>query len=319
MSVIINSPISPLQRIHHPLFKHHNIDVFIKRDDLIHPIISGNKWRKLKYNLAYAKEKNKTQIISFGGAYSNHIHALAYACKLHKLRGLALIRGESQYQHNFTLSWARHWGLELQFVNRLTYKERANPRFLQQLQQQYPDALIVPEGGSNQLALPGVGEVITELNQQTDFEYLLTPVGSGGTLAGLALADKGQHTLLGVAVLKQDGYLEEQVNTLLADKREQTNNWQVLNQFHDGGYGKYSKDNAQRIANFSKQTEIPFEPVYSGKMLIALLDLLKQGYFKANSKVVLLHTGGIQGLGGMCERGILDKDDWPVPEPAPLA
>lgn len=311
-------PHSPLETIVHPLFTKHKVNVLIKRDDLIHPIISGNKWRKLKYNIEHAKRLNRETIISFGGAFSNHIHALAYACKVHNINAIGLIRGEYHYRENFTLSWARHWGMSLNFVDRLTYKQRYEETYLAQLQSEYPNAFIVPEGGSNQFALPGMGEVIHELNVQTKFDYLLTPVGSGGTLAGLALANKGVHQLVGIAVLKQHGYLEQQVTKLLGDKANTTSNWRVIDEYHDGGYGKYSQQNAHKIKEFSQKTGVPFEPVYSGKMLIGFLNLLEQGYFKENSTVVLLHTGGLQGLGGMCERGILNKADWPVPKSAPL-
>ena len=182
---------------------------------------------------------------------------------------------------------------------------------------QYPKAFIVPEGGSNQLALPGMGEVITELNEQIVYDYLLTPVGSGGTLAGLVRADNNQHKIFGVAVLKQQGYLTNEVNALLRDSAKFSNNWQILNQFHRGGYGKYKPEDAARILQFSQATGIPLEPVYSGKMILALLDLLEQEYFEVGSKIMLLHTGGLQGLGGMAERSLINPADWPVPEQAP--
>ncbi|TRX52816.1 1-aminocyclopropane-1-carboxylate deaminase/D-cysteine desulfhydrase [Thalassomonas sp. M1454] len=304
---------SILSAIKHPVFEQKELNVFIKRDDLIHPIISGNKWRKLKHNLLQAKAENKNTIISFGGAFSNHIHALAYACKINDLNCIGIIRGEQQYQNNFTLSWAKHWGMQLKFVDRKTYKLRNDENYLQALQQQYPQAMIVPEGGSNTLALEGVAEVITELLQQVNYDYLLTPVGSGGTLAGLIKADSNQHKILGIAVLKQDGYLKDEVNKLLGTEHSKFNNWQIMNDFHRGGYGKYKTEDASRILDFINTSGIPFEPVYSGKMILALLDLITQDYFPKGATIVLLHTGGIQGLGGMAERGLIDASLWPVP------
>lgn len=309
---------SPLQVIEHPLFKRHNVEVLIKRDDLIHPIISGNKWRKLKYNLEKVIKNNYKGIVSFGGAYSNHIHALAFACFQSKVKSIGIIRGEAQYANNFTLQWASHWGMQLNFVDRITYKKRNEADFLKQLQIQYPDYLIIPEGGSNALALPGVGEVIGELNQECQFDTLLTPVGSGGTLAGLISADNNAHQLLGVAVLKQTNYLEKEVLSLLKSDNSSANNWRILSQFHRGGYGKFQPEDLCRIRDFSQQTQIPFEPVYSGKMLLALLDLLEQGFFPPSHKIVLLHTGGIQGLGGLAERKKIKADEWPLP-PVPPA
>ena len=321
---------SPLQTIDHPLFDLHKLTVMIKRDDLIHPIISGNKWRKLKYNIDQAKVQGKKGLISFGGAYSNHIHALAFACYQQRLPCIGIIRGESHYANNFTLRWAQHWQMKLTYVDRNTYRRRADSDYLALLQAQYPEYLIIPEGGSNSLAIPGVSEIIDELNQQTVFETLLTPVGSGGTLAGLISADNNQHQLLGVAVLKQgketDGdkvdikpndYLTNQVSTLLPKAAQKFDNWQVLPDFHRGGYAKFSVEDSQRIIAFNQETGINFEPVYSGKMLLALVDLIKQGYFAQHHRIVLLHTGGLQGLGGLSERKRINAQQWPVPPNAP--
>lgn len=303
---------SKLQKISHPLFEKYQLTVSIKRDDAIHPIISGNKWRKLKFNLHYAKTHHYVGVISFGGSFSNHIHALAFACQQQGLKSIAIIRGEKEYASNFTLSMAQQWGMKLNFVDRNTYRLRENKDYLAELQQAYPDYLIVPEGGSNASALTGVGEIITELNHQCEFDTLLTPVGSGGTLAGLIKADNNQHNLLGISVLKQDGYLAEQVNSLLSDTCH-FNNWLILPEFHRGGYAKFKKEDVEKILSFNQQTGFIFEPVYSGKMILAFLELIEQGYFPSGHRIVLLHTGGLQGIGGLIERGLLNTDDWAVP------
>ena len=312
---------SPIQLIEHDLFKQRQITVQIKRDDLIHPIISGNKWRKLKYNLIHAKKNNKTSVLSFGGAYSNHIHALAFACYQQGLTSLGIIRGEAHYANNFTLTWAQRWGMKLIFVDRKTYKKRNQQDYLQQLQAQFPQSFIVPEGGSNELALPGMSEVIDELNQQTQFDSLLCPVGSGGTLAGLIMGDKNQHNLLGIAVLKQGmankHYLEDEVKALLPASAKHYDNWRIEGNMHRGGYGKFTLQDLQRILAFSQQTNIPFEPIYSGKMVLALLDLIEQDYFPAGHKIVMLHTGGLQGLGGLSERQLINAKQWNLPPKAP--
>ena len=319
---------SPLQTIAHPLFDLHKLTVMIKRDDLIHPIISGNKWRKLKYNIDQAKVQGKKGIISFGGAYSNHIHALAFACYQLNLPCIGIIRGECHYANNFTLRWAQHWQMQLTYLDRMTYRRRADLDYLALLQAQYPNYLILPEGGSNALAIPGVSEIIDELNKQTTFETLLTPVGSGGTLAGLISGDNNQHQLLGIAVLKQgnatnvdhfnnNNYLTNQVSALLPKAAQEYDNWQVLPNFHRGGYAKFSEEDSQQIVAFNQDTGINFEPVYSGKMLLALMDLIKQGYFAQHHRIVLLHTGGLQGLGGLSERKRINTQQWQVPPDAP--
>jgi len=310
--------LSKLQALHHPLFKKHNIHVEIKRDDIIHPVISGNKWRKLKYNLQHVKQAQDINgVFSFGGCYSNHIHALAFACFEQNIPCVGIIRGEVEYADNFTLSWARHWGMKLCFVDRKTYRRRHDTDYLAELQQQFPDYFIVPEGGTNKLAVEGVSEIITELTQQTEFDTLITPVGSGGTLAGLIAGDELNnisHKLLGVAVLKNADYLKDDIKSLLPSTVHPHNNWQLLTEFHRGGYAKFSLSDSKRIVEFNKVTAVDFEPVYSGKMILAFIDLLEQGYFSKGERIVLLHTGGLQGLGGMIEREILSAEDWPMPK-----
>jgi len=314
---------SPIHQIEHPLFHQYKLQVYIKRDDLLHPIISGNKWRKLKYNLKAAINENKNSILSFGGSYSNHIHALAFACYQQGLGSVGIIRGEQEYAHNFTLSWARHWGMKLEFVDRKTYRKRQQNQYIKELQQKFPQSFIVPEGGSNTLALSGVGDICSELQQQgITYDHLLLPVGSGGTLAGLIDSDKNQHNLLGIAVLKQGNscanYLSTEVNKLLPQRAKHFSNWQILNNYHRGGYAKFSALDLERLREFISITNIPFEPVYSGKMILALLDLITQGYFQAYDKIMLLHTGGLQGLGGLAERKLINPLEWPLP-PMPTA
>lgn len=309
--------LSILQQLQHPLFNKHNVQVKIKRDDIIHSVISGNKWRKLKYNLQQVKQSQSINgVASFGGCYSNHIHALAFACFEKNIPCVGIIRGEEEYANNFTLSWAKHWGMKLCFVDRKTYRRRHDSDYLEELQQQYPHYFIVPEGGSNKLAIAGVSEVVTELIQQTEFDTLITPVGSGGTLAGLIAGDQlnnTTHNILGVAVLKNAKFLEDEIKCLLPAATKHTK-WQLLTEFHRGGYTKFSSKDADRILAFSQITGVDFEPIYSGKMILAFLDLLEQGYFISGERIVLLHTGGMQGLGGMIERGILSADNWPMPK-----
>ncbi|WP_448245374.1 1-aminocyclopropane-1-carboxylate deaminase/D-cysteine desulfhydrase [Thalassotalea agariperforans] len=303
-------PISPVQQINHPIFTKHDLTVFVKRDDLIHPVISGNKWRKLKYNLFHAKSQGYQGVLSFGGAYSNHLHALAYAGYQQGLMTKAIVRGEPHYLANSTLSQASKWGMQCQFVDRKSYRLREDKDYLFTLQKNNPDYYIVPEGGSNPHALTGVGELINELAQQVSYESLLVPVGSGGTIAGLIAADNNQHQLLGIAVLKQADYLINHIKNLLPAEAKAYNNWQLLTQFHRGGYAKFSREDEQNIYQFNQATGITFEPVYSGKMILALLDLIAQGYFKAGSRIVLVHTGGLQGIKGLLEQNRLTANLW---------
>jgi len=168
----------------------------------------------------------------------------------------------------------------------------------------------VPEGGSNALALVGVAELISELRQQSPFDYLLLPVASGGTFAGIIEADQQQHQLLGIAVLRQAEYLNESIRSLLSATAQRFQNWQLLTEFHAGGYAKFNPEHIQQMLAFKQLTNLPIEPIYSGKMVLALLALINQGHFPAHSRIMLLHTGGLQGLRGLAEQQRINISQW---------
>jgi len=296
---------SPLQTVHHPLLTANKVSLSIKRDDLIHPTISGNKWRKLKYNLLHAEAQGIQQLLSFGGAYSNHIHALAAAAHLFNFKAKGIIRGEAHYASNPTLSQAQAWGMQLQFVDRKTYRLKEQQDYLAQLALDHPDTYIIPEGGTNTLAIPGVEEVVSELIQQMSqpIDHLFTATGSAGTLSGLisgAIKHSPNTQVHGIAVLKEAEYLKQVIPELVPNA--ESINWQLHTQFHEGGYGKVSVKLAEFCQRFTEQTRIPIEPIYTGKMLFALWQLIEQGHFAAGSNIVALHTGGLQGLNGLKEQ-----------------
>lgn len=275
----------------------HGITLTVKRDDLLHPIISGNKWRKLKYALLPAIEANTKHIISFGGGFSNHVHALGYCCHKLKIRFTAIIRGDYSQNPSPMLLDLVGWNAEIQYVDRKTYQQRAEPNYLKLLQQQYPDALVIPEGGSQLQALQGVEEIIQEL--QSEYDYILAPVASGGTLAGLIQgANKHikQHNcqILGIGVLKGEDYLEQLVRDLLKED-DATKNWQINHNYHFGGYAKSNHELAKFCHEFYQQTDIEIEPVYSGKLFFALGELINKGFFAKKCRILALHTGGLQG------------------------
>ncbi|WP_211217134.1 pyridoxal-phosphate dependent enzyme [Psychromonas hadalis] len=301
---------SPLQEITHPLFDKKKITVSVKRDDLLHPHISGNKWRKLKFNLLEARKQGINHIVSFGGAYSNHIHALAAAGFYFGFKTSAIIRGEAHYANNPTLKQAQKWGMQLHFVTRKEYRERHKCEYLQQLQLRFPDAFIVPEGGSNHLALIGMSELCNEIKSQCNkkIDHIVTATGSGGTLAGLiaGFSHNQNNTapkITGIAVLKEADYLVDNINILLQQGAiKATVPWQLQTEFHGGGYAKISAQLLDFCQTFEKQTTIPIEPIYTGKMFYALFELIKQDYFKAGEHIIALHTGGLQGLQGLKKR-----------------
>lgn len=303
---------SPVEQLNYPLFDKHQVSVFVKRDDLIHPIISGNKWRKLKYNLAQAKKLGYKGVLTFGGAYSNHVHALAFACYQQGLKAQLVIRGEPHYADNFTLKCAATWGANINFVDRATYRKRHEAEYLTQLSIKHPHLMLIPEGGTNTLALQGVQEIMTELKEQQAFDSILTPVGSAGTLSGL-ICGAQQQQVIGIAVLKQAQYLVDEIQSLIKSQGCRYANWRLLTDFHQGGYAKFSANDIKSLQHFMGYTGLPLEPIYSGKMIVALLKLLEQGFFSAGHRIMLLHTGGLQGLRGLAERGLIDANEWPLP------
>ncbi|GAA59743.1 1-aminocyclopropane-1-carboxylate deaminase [Pseudoalteromonas sp. BSi20652] len=281
--------------------KNKGIELKIKRDDLLHPLINGNKWRKLKYNLAQMQTQNKTELLTFGGAFSNHIHACAAAGKLFNLTTHAVVRGPELDQSNPTIQFVKQCGMQLHVVNRIEYRLRNDPHYLKDLQARFPNAYILPEGGTNYFAVPGCAELAQSLPKH---DYLVCPTGSGGTLAGLIEGSQVTTQVIGVAVLKQAKYLEEEVRKLSHKANTQTN-WQLLCDFHDGGYGKFTPALWQFCQEMAKNHDLPLEPIYSGKMMYALWQLIKQDYFPAGSKIIAIHTGGLQGLDGLKYRGLI--------------
>lgn len=288
------SPEQPLRfNWHNP----NNVSLTVKRDDLIHPVVSGNKWRKLSHALEDALKLGANKIVSFGGGYSNHLHALGYCCQALGLDFTAIIRGD--YSNNLTpmLTDLLAWGASLEFVNKQSYKQRSDADYLQQLQSRFPGAIIIPEGGSQQQAFSGVGELVEELNG--DYQQIMLPVASGGTLAGLiatlAQVEQLQTALTGIAVLKGENYLEGLVEGLLSNSLQPAPDWSIDHRFHFGGYAKCPQPLLDFCQQFSQQQNFAIEPVYSGKVFYALKTMLENAEMPANSRVLVIHTGGLQG------------------------
>lgn len=306
---------TPLVELKSKLFDSHRVKVSIKLDYMNHPEVQGNKWHKLKLNLLKAIDDNKKTILTFGGAYSNHIAATASATQSLGLGSIGVIRGDelakNKTRWSSTLQQAEQNQMKLIFIDRQEYKKRNQPEYLRQLQKQYPEASIIPEGGSNALAIQGFQELMAEINeQQPTWTHLYTAVGTGGTLAGLyCFANEGLNndtnrhinkTIYGVAALKQGEYLVPQIESwITACSLKQTvnnsTNWQLLTEYHDGGYAKQSTEGKNFQLNFEQEFEIPLDPIYTNKAFFAFFDQLKSGKIPPGSEIILLHTGGLQG------------------------
>jgi len=314
----IKTPLAPLNS---RLFEEYRVKVWIKRDDLNHPSVQGNKWHKLKHNLLQAKKQGKNTIITFGGAYSNHIAASAAAAKSEGFQSIGIIRGdelENQPEKwSDTLRTAFDNGMQFKFISRQGYRKKEDEDFLASLQNQYPSAFIIPEGGTNQYAVLGFKDLINDLDEQCpEWTQIYSAVGTGGTLAGLIhfsqinLAKNNSplplvpKKIIGVSVLKQGEYLVPQIQNLLqqAESIKSQNtihktaiNWQLLTQYHDGGYAKQSLEGKNFQRNFEKEYSILLDSVYTSKMIYAFYDQLKTGKIPKGSNIILLHTGGLQG------------------------
>jgi len=276
------------------------VQLYVKRDDLIDPVISGNKWRKLKYHLQGYKESGLSQILSFGGAYSNHLHALARVGMLEGIETIGIVRGdELTPQSNETLKDLEFWGMKLHFVSREQYKRRYDNDYIETLRQQYGDFYCVPEGGYSEQAVLGVEDIIAEVTNPYTFQHIFCPVGSGTTLAGLAVAAAKfmpQARIHGICALKNGSYLNQQVESLIQQRQgDSLTNWQLHLDYHFGGFAKQKETFKQLWNIHCIDSQIPWDKVYTAKMLFAVLDMVQQGYFNRGENILLIHTGGLQG------------------------
>lgn len=271
-----------------------NVSLYIKREDLLHPIISGNKFRKLKYNLAQAKKENKVTLLTFGGAFSNHILAVASAGKEYGFKTIGIIRGEElkdKIADNPTLKKAKDFGMVFDFVTREIYSDKSNPKFIQQLTAQFGDFYLIPEGGTNDLAVKGCEEILNSVDEE--FDYICCAVGTGGTISGIINCSKSSQQVLGFPALKGD-FLREDIRKFVANS-----NWELITDYHFGGYAKVTEELILFINKFYQKYKIPLDPIYTGKMMFGILDLIEKKYFPINSKILVIHTGGLQGIAGM--------------------
>jgi 1-aminocyclopropane-1-carboxylate deaminase len=270
------------------------ISLEIKREDLLHPFISGNKFRKLKYNLLQAKAENQETVLTFGGAYSNHIAAVAYAGKEQGFKTIGVIRGEelgNKIAENPTLKFAQECGMQFEFVTREDYRLKTEPDFIANLQQKFSSFYLVPEGGTNEYAIKGCEEILTE--EDAAFDFICCAVGTGGTISGIINSTFPHQKVLGFPALKGD-FLKDEIRKFAANK-----NWELITDYHFGGYGKVTEELIQFINQFYKQTQVPLDPIYTGKMVFGVIDLIQKNYFPNNAKILLIHTGGLQGIQGM--------------------
>jgi 1-aminocyclopropane-1-carboxylate deaminase len=297
---IINQQI-PIVKVDDPFLHNKGISLFIKRDDLIHPQLSGNKWYKLKYNLEEARKNEFDTLLTFGGAYSNHIYAVAAAGILFNFKTIGIIRGESHYPLNPTLSFAKESGMILHYLDRTTYRKKHTGEVINSLKKKFGKFYLIPEGGTNEFAVKGCREILSF--GEIDFDYVCCPCGTGGTLAGLITGLKEKQKALGFSVLKGAEFLNRNVKHLITTFSDKSyNNWQINLDYHFGGYARINRELLDFIIHFQLAAGIPIEPIYTGKMFYGIYDLVKKNFFKPGIKILAIHTGGMQGLAGLSEQ-----------------
>jgi len=272
----------------------------IKREDLADPYFGGNKWRKLKYNLIQAKAQHNNTLLTFGGAWSNHIYATAAAGKYFGFKTIGIIRGEAHDRLNPTLQFARDCGMQLEYVNRQTYRTKNSKEFTNELHQRYGDFYLLPEGGSNLLALKGCAEIVDDIN--IPFDIITTACGTGATLAGIITALSPNQQAIGFAVLKGADFLDKEVSRMLINSGHRSaHNWHIEKNYHFGGYARSKAELLTFIRQFKSDFDIELDAVYTGKMLYGLFDLISNNTFARGTRIIAVHTGGLQGNAGYPE------------------
>jgi 1-aminocyclopropane-1-carboxylate deaminase len=279
----------------------YNVTLTVKREDLLHPHISGNKFRKLKYNILQAKAEEKPALLTFGGAFSNHIAATAAAGKEYGFATIGIIRGEelaNKVSENATLNFAQNCGMHLKFISREAYSNKTDSVFIEELKAEFGDFYLLPEGGTNNLAVKGCEEILND--DDAKFTHVCCAVGTGGTIAGIINSALPHQKVIGFPALKGEGLSDD------ICKFANQGSWELVTDYHFGGYGRVNEQLVTFINGFFDETGIPLDPIYTGKMFFGVIDLINKGWFPENAKVLLIHTGGLQGIAGM-NRELLRK------------
>ncbi|MBS1951991.1 MAG: pyridoxal phosphate-dependent deaminase, putative [Cytophagales bacterium] len=285
-------------KLKNELLKEFKLKILVKREDENHPLVSGNKWWKLKYNLEEAQKHGHHTLLTFGGAFSNHIYATAAAAKELGLKTIGIIRGEKVLPLNDTLSFAAKCGMNLHFVSREEYRTKHSGEYIDCLHKQFGDFYLIPEGGTNELAVKGCAEFARKKLSKIDFDCVCLPVGTGGTLAGIISGLPTEKKIIGFSVLKNGEFLNEEVKNLVKNFSEKEfSNWHIETDYHFGGYAKKTNELDQFILQMKEQNDLPLEFVYSGKMVAGVFDLISKNYFSSGAKILMLHTGGLRNLG----------------------
>ena len=278
------------QRIILPLLNKSDFKIYIKREDKIHPIVSGNKFRKLKYNIQKAKELNKNVVITFGGAYSNHLLATAYVGKVENLKTIAYVRGEElkNIKYNSTLQKCKDFGMEFVFISRDDYRKRNELNYILSIKTRFNNAYIIPEGGTNELGVLGCEEILN--SNDSFFDVICCPVGSGGTISGIINSSSNNHKVIGFSALKGS-----EINNVIS-KFAYKSNWKIFDDDIFKGYANIDNRLVDFINIFFKNTGILLDPIYNSKMVYRIIKLIENKEWEFGKKILLVNTGGLQSV-----------------------
>ena len=292
---------SPEEHVDSHLTGGYRVDIFVKRDDMIHPVVSGNKWRKLKWNIENAKEQGRDTLLTFGGAHSNHIAATAEAARIFGFKSIGIIRGEDADLRNPTLRTALRNGMKIHRVSRTEFRRNGDRDYIESLRHRFGAFYFIPQGGENHYGVQGCTEIMKELKRH--YHRIFVACGTATTLSGMALGNARRSMLTGVSALKGGEFLFETVKHYVSKtfqdeetEREVLKNIEVLTDYHFGGYAKTKSELIEFMRNFYQKTSVKLDPVYTGKTAFAMYDVLKKYKANSNEKWLLIHSGGLQGI-----------------------
>ena len=290
----------PVQRVDDPWLMAQGVQLSVLRLDLVHPTINDNKWYKLKYNLQRARAEGHTTLLTVGGAYSNHLYATAAAGHAYGFRTIGIVRGEAYESLNPTLRFTKVQGMDLHYVSREEFRQRGEMGFQEELLARFGRHYYLPEGGTNTLAVRGCAEIVPA---ELPFNFVACGVGTGGTLAGVLVGTAGRATVLGFPALKGGAFLRETADQLTQQYNgQQYGHYRLVQDYHFGGYARVKSELINFINRFFQTTGIPLEPVYTGKMLYGLYEMIQTDQFPSGSHILAIHSGGLQGIAGFNER-----------------
>jgi 1-aminocyclopropane-1-carboxylate deaminase/D-cysteine desulfhydrase-like pyridoxal-dependent ACC family enzyme len=292
---VLNFPLkaAPLIKIKDPLLEEKKVNLYVKREDLIHQYIFGNKWYKLKYNLIEAAQQKQRTLLTFGGAYSNHIYAVAAAGSIFGFKTIGIIRGEEHLPLNPVLKFAKNRKMLINYVSRSVYRMKSESSFMEKLHKVYGDFYLLPEGGSNALAVKGCSELPATIN--IEYDYICTAVGTGGTIAGLIAGVNSKVKVLGFPVLKGARFLRSDIENLLSEYNAgNCGNFDMFFDYHFGGFAKADNELLKFLKYFEVENNFKPDRVYFGKMLYGVFDLIKRNYFAKGSTIIALNSAPVE-------------------------